>query len=87
MGHTANQWQGWDSTQDNTLTHPLQHPHHLSHGTILTCHFIDQETEAQLVLPSCTSTPSYKVHFAPLYYMLNFMTFHKKNRWVGDRGA
>lgn len=64
MGHTASQWQGWDSTQDSTLTHPLQHPHHPSHEAVLTCHFIDKETEAK---PGRTrsSTPYYKVYFAP----------------------
>lgn len=50
----------------------------------MTCCIIDKETEAQLGLPGHTrsSTPYYKVHFGPSLLMLNFLTFHKKNRWV-----
>lgn len=81
MSHTASQCGGGiPPTAQWALTHPLHHPHYLSHDTVLTCHFIDQEMEAQLQLSRCPmcSTPSYKVHFAPLYYMLNFMTFEKR---------
>lgn len=52
-------------------------------------HFMEEETEAQLRLPSCTrsSTPSCKVHVSPLYHLLSFLAFHIKNRWMRGRGG